>query len=337
MVVSDLLAEPAQRYANGTAFYYGHLRVSFRRFRDDVETVAAHLYEAGIRPGDLVGLHIPRTGPHWVAVLALMRLGAVSASLTRRHEAELAALPDLSVLLHLAGEVPPGTVGRRIIAIDPAWLQEGNRPSATLPSLEEAQQLVGRIAFTSGTTGVPKAILLDATTLTRRLSGTAGRTRLHSRSVLWCGLGPDTAYGFTAPLAAWACGAGVCLVANHDDAFRELSRSDVNVVVASPIALEAVLRTMPSSPLRRFDGPAIVVGGRLSAKLRDTLLRRFCSEVVIAYGSSETGGVATGDASLLDRSPGAVGQVDADVRVETVDGHGVPTPLGNPGRVRIRD
>jgi acyl-coenzyme A synthetase/AMP-(fatty) acid ligase len=70
--------------------------------------------------------------------------------------------------------------------------------------------------------------------------------------------------------------------------------------------------------------------------VRDEALARAGREVVIDYGATETNCTATGDASLFDRHPGAIGYAVADARIEVVDGQGHPQPPGREGLVRTR-
>jgi acyl-coenzyme A synthetase/AMP-(fatty) acid ligase len=223
-----------------------------------------------------------------------------------------------------------------MIPIEEDWLRAGSECTVSLPTSEEAEFHFGRICFTSGAAGKPKAIHLDSATLKRRLAGTAGRSRLHTQSVIWCGLGPDSAYGFTATLATWMVGGSVCFLRTPDRAYEDLIQCNVNVIIASPAALMSVLQSFPENSQERINGPVIVAGGRLSTRLRDLLLTKLCSEILIAYGSSETGGVTLGDARVLDAHPGAVGPIFQDVKVEVVSESNQVLPIGTPGRIRIK-
>ena len=74
----------------------GTLRLNYRKLRHDVELIAGRLHEIGVRPGEMVGVHVAQSLAHWVALLALMRLGAVSVSLTDGYKTEIQRLPELS-------------------------------------------------------------------------------------------------------------------------------------------------------------------------------------------------------------------------------------------------
>ena len=301
-----------------------------------METVAANLFALGIRPSDLVATDIRHPVSHWVILLALMRIGAVSASLTDRHQAEIEMLQGLAAVIsgpEDAGEIPGGL---RRIHVGKDWRHASPSMLAALPPVDKADKTAGRISFTSGTSGDPKAIILGADQLQARLMGTARRTHINTRSTLWCGLGPDTAYGFTATIATWGAGGAVIFSQGGRGAYPYFCGRYLNLIVASPAALTALLRDATDSALPRLQGTVIVAGGRLSVQLRDAVRERLCSDIMIAYGASETGGVSLGSADGLDQHPGNVGTVFADVNVRIVDDVGAERRLGEPGFLQVR-
>jgi acyl-coenzyme A synthetase/AMP-(fatty) acid ligase len=335
MNLADPLGYAATAYPNGVAVEYKNLRLTYRRLRHDVELIASQLHEIGVRQGEVVGVHVTQSLAHWIALLALMRLGAVSVSLTNGHKAEIQRLPELSRIVATKStqlEVPQSVA---VIHMDKSWLTDA-RPFPSLPDAELCGRSAGRIFFTSGASGTPKAILLDAETLGRRLSGTAQKSRIHTRSTLWCGLGPDAAYGFTATIAAWMSGANVCLSGARDELYGDLTRIGVNLIIASPAALQSVLISAKDKFGAPLDGQIIVAGGRLTGRFRDLVRQKLGSDVLIAYGSSETGGVTLADATMVDDHPGRVGHVFPDVRVEIVDESDETVAPGEAGYIRIR-
>jgi acyl-coenzyme A synthetase/AMP-(fatty) acid ligase len=323
-------------YPNAVAVHHGKHHLTYERLFHDVERIAGHLLGAGIGPGELVGLDVQRPLSHWVVLLALMRLGARSVSLTDRFEAEVSALYGLEAVItdrKPARTLPPHV---RSLGVQSTWLQQEPEPGRSLPSPRAAAEAIARVCFTSGASGRPKAVELGSERLHARLSGTARRGRINTRSVLWCGLGADVAYGFTAPVAAWLEGAAVVFSLGGRGAYAYLSARQVNLVIASPAALGVLLRDATASTLPPLDASAIVAGGRLSIALRDALLGRVCTEVLVAYGSSEAGGVTLGDARGLDAHPGHVGTVFPDVEAMVVDEAGRPLPPGAVGRLATR-
>src|SRR5262245_64482590 len=97
--LATLLRIGARSHPDKIAFRDGGLDVPYGNFWRDIEVLAGRLAARGIRPGDLVGIRLAHQGVHCALILALMRIGAVSASLTSRHRDEIEALPGLSALL----------------------------------------------------------------------------------------------------------------------------------------------------------------------------------------------------------------------------------------------
>ena len=63
----------------------------------------------------------------------------------------------------------------------------------------------------------------------------------------------------------------------------------------------------------------IVLGDRLPVTVRDTALATACGTLLVGYGSTETGSIASGDSALIDRHPGAFGFVRDGATVEIGD------------------
>lgn len=322
--------------AGRPALVHNAIALSYTRVVEDVDRIAGKLVDLGVAPRDVVAVHVRKPVTHWMVTLGLMRIGAVSLSLTGNATAELAALADVSTVICGAGEEGAFADSLWRFAVTRDWLEWPRPAAGVLPPPDVAGQTLGRICFTSGTSGRPKAILLDAQRLGARLAGTAPRHGIDSASVLWCGLGPDTAFGFTATLATWLEGGTIFLSAGGTGAFAQMHARGVNRLIASPAALAPLTRDAATTDLPAIAGPAIVAGGRLSVELRDRIRAHVCPQVLVAYGSSEAGGVTLGDAAALDTHPGRVGAVFADVEVEVSDPDGAPLPPGREGRLRVR-
>ena len=336
MNLAQVLLSGETRFPDAVAICYGKHKLTYRQFCRDVEWIAGHLQKAGVGPGQLVGVDVRRSISHWVVLLALMRLGARSVSLTDRRDAEVSALPELAAVVTDTDPALCDLTQIRWILLQANWLKSAPEGWGALPPPQVAAGTIGRICFTSGTTGHPKAIELDAGLLHARLSDTAKRSLLNTRSVLWCGLGADVAYGFTAPIAAWLEGASVILSNGGRGAYSYLASVQVNLVIASPAAIRSLLRDAAASTLPPLCASVIVAGGRLSISLRNAMLDGLCSEVLVAYGSSEAGGVTLGDARGLDAHPGYVGHVFSGVDARVVDEIGRPLPPGEIGKVAVR-
>jgi acyl-CoA synthetase (AMP-forming)/AMP-acid ligase II len=122
------------------AFVSGNVLVSYERMQHDVEAVARQLAASGIVTGQTVGIFINQSASHWCVILALLRLGAVSVSLTSRYQAELEVLPELSVIICSERDRPICRETIRMVKIKADWLSTEPDDNIPLPSPEEAER-----------------------------------------------------------------------------------------------------------------------------------------------------------------------------------------------------
>ncbi len=171
-LVHELFAGQARRRPRKIAladidgpWTYGELHEAVRR-------LAGWLRAHGVQPGDRVAIHAHRSAPLVWAVFAVLEAGAAFVILDPAYPAaRLAEIVDLAgprAFLHIAeaGEIGPELEER--LADIPARLDlPGGGPEAALAMLAEASEMEIRlgpddlalVAFTSGSTGVPKGIL----------------------------------------------------------------------------------------------------------------------------------------------------------------------------------
>ena len=336
MNLAEVLRKGQQEYRHAIAISQGPTSLTYGQVYRDVERIAAHLAEDGVRPGQVIAVDLQRPISHWIVLLALMRIGTTTISLTNQHEVEAAAVPNLSAVVKSADDIRDYPDGVRQIELGRDWLQTDTQCEFELPSPQDAALMTGRVCFTSGTAGKPKAIVLSADQLFARLSDTARRTLINARSILWCGLGPDTAYGFTAVMATLAEGGMVVFARGGQADFQVLYDHKVNLVVASPAALGSLLRDAQNTSLPPLRCAAIVAGGKLPVALRDAVKARLCLDVFVAFGASEVGGITLGDSDGLDEHPGFVGRVFDDIDVQIVNNFGQELPPGSAGQLRVR-
>ncbi|MFS1524192.1 amino acid adenylation domain-containing protein [Microbulbifer sp. 2304DJ12-6] len=137
--------------------------ISYRQLNNSANTVAMHVLEAGLQPGDRVAVTMLKGWEQVVAVLAVLKAGGVYVPVD-------AALPDnrIEQILVQAGvnqlitQPPlvgrPWTGGYGITEIDVKVLVSADSDN---PVIERSQAELAYIIFTSGSTGVPKGVMID--------------------------------------------------------------------------------------------------------------------------------------------------------------------------------
>ncbi|MFF8900441.1 amino acid adenylation domain-containing protein [Streptomyces lydicus] len=157
-----LLTTQAQTDGEGIAALLGDDTLTFGQAETGADRVAAGLALLGVRPGDRVGLHLTRSLQLWPALFGLLGAGAVCVPVDPEDPAERRrTILEFSrarvVLTERALIGAPWPSGVRAVAVEDL-LHEVPAPLATPVRL--AEDALAFIFYTSGSTGVPKGVML---------------------------------------------------------------------------------------------------------------------------------------------------------------------------------
>ena len=253
--------------------------------REQARALAAGLRQAGVAPGDLIGLLAPNQ-PEWVmAFLAIVRGGAIAMPLSEQITA-----PELERIVAHSGcrrffttaafvetlTSAAGPEGQRdldLILLDDAaesagptarrgWRDLLREDTSDLPELDPAQLAV--LAYTSGTTGTPKGVPLSHRNLCANLQALLREQLAGADDRVLLPLPLHHAYPLTVGLLS-ALAAGAALVLPSGISGPEISRALADcrctIMVGVPRLYEAMLAGIESGlrgrarPIRRvFQG-----------------------------------------------------------------------------------
>jgi HIP---CoA ligase len=368
--IPAIVASAAARFADAVAIEEGTTRLTYTELAAEATTFAGALVASGIGPGDRVAIWAFNCTEWVVAVLGLSAAGAVlvpintrfkggeAADILARSRARLlvtvtdflgtdyvamlrdtgAGLPDLDTVVVARGPAPQGTVPWKEFT---ARATGTSRAEAERASAGVAPDDVSDILFTSGTTGVPKGVVMThartlcvATDWVAMTGLTAGDRYLMVNPYFHM-------FGLKAGILACVASGATMLPEAVFDVDRILERVDgdqVTVLPGPPTLYQSIL-DHPERSTRRLSTLRVAVTG--AADIPVELVRRVLDElpfttVITGYGLTEAGtAAATSPGDDVETIATTVGRPRPGFELRIVGDDG-DVGVGNPGEVVLR-
>ncbi|WP_182886078.1 non-ribosomal peptide synthetase [Microbispora sp. H10885] len=198
--VPEMIAETVRRTPEAVAVVCGETEVTYGELDRRADRLAAALRGSGVRPGDVVGVRLPRSAEAIVALLAVWRAGAAYLPFEPDEPDERMAfsLADAGATHVITTRTPPAG----LTAVDPAGgLAEeeaaaGERPDGERPDGPGGTRPedVAYVISTSGSTGRPKGVAVEHRAIAARIRWMRGEYGLTpgDRVVQFASLSFDT-------------------------------------------------------------------------------------------------------------------------------------------------
>ncbi|MGI5479408.1 non-ribosomal peptide synthetase [Streptomyces lavendofoliae] len=308
----------------------GATRLDYATLDRRVRTLAAALIERGVRPGDRVGICLPRTADLLVSVLATWRAGAAYVPLDPEYPAERLrymiedSAPVTVITSHaletLVPTLSPAATATGAADGDPAHRQPG------------AAAALAYVIYTSGTTGRPKGVSIRHDNL---------HALFAAFDEVWGEVPADLvaatslSFDISALELYWPLVGGRTV---HLTDHRSVAHQPAAPAGALYQCTPTVARMHATSPegrslLGRLSG--LLVGGEpLPADLAAELVDLVPGPVLNCYGPTET----TVWSTVWPVEPGVpvhIGRPLAGEACHVVDAHGRTLPYGSPGMLMV--
>ncbi|WP_341716397.1 amino acid adenylation domain-containing protein [Micromonospora sp. FIMYZ51] len=292
--ILDLVAEAVRQHADRFAVIEAECRLTYRELARKSDALAAALRGRGVGDGDRVAVYLPRGVDVFVAILAILKAGAAYVPVDTRY-------PDArrDLMIHNSGarlvisapELRAGLVGVGSAVVTVAELTSITSSEGTTEGRPvHAGCQAACVLFTSGSSGVPKAIVLEH----RNLAYFAANPALPA-------IGPDDRVAHVSSLSfdafnyeAWcalASGAAIVVLPTLPDLIArdprgELRRHGITAMLAPTMAVNHIAQEDPDA----FTGIRILhTGGDVvsPAACRQLLASSFAGSFFNLYGPTE--------------------------------------------------
>ncbi len=331
-MLMDLLDAAARMHPQRTALVCDGERLSFETLNARMLQYASGLIGCGVREGDRVVLLMDNSVAMVAWLFAVLRAGAICVPLNPQVKADklgvilgscrpTALLGHASLATTWRGALAGSSVECQVLVIgECALLDPGERSWEALPTGRDAPAHAARdpqqpafISHTSGTTGIPKGVVLShhsLATITATITGYLGITE---SDVIFSALPLSFNYGLTQLLVA--CAAGATLVLERSFTFpvrilQTMAREGATVFPAVPTmyAMLAPLNDFRSAALpslRLMTSASAPLDPGLGASIRARFPDAPLCEM---YGQTECTRISYMPPAQYSQRPGSVGQ-----------------------------
>ena len=303
------------------------------------ERIAARLREEGCVPGDRIVV-LGRPSLAWIEMMmgaGFARLGFAPVSTSLKPDEFKGILADAGPKLVFADADLAGQggcpAGRTVLLDDlDQWIAAG--PGAGEPDTPQGDDLFS-IIYSSGTTGVPKGIAHTAAGRAEFVHGRA-RPSLQPGKTAWVSTSLYTNLSYLGMFSPLYWGAAISVperftVEGFLAACREEAITETSLV---PVQVRRILEHPDFAPQAIASLEfTMMTGSPVDLAVKRRLAEVWPGTIVDAYGTTETGGIATLNIKTEPDRLETVGRIIAEVEAAILDEDGEVLPAGAIGEI----
>ncbi|MDP9067535.1 MAG: long-chain fatty acid--CoA ligase [Actinomycetota bacterium] len=351
MNLADLLSDTAREQPGKAALVGASagFKVTFAELDREADRVAGAVSALGIGPGERVAIGMHNTPFFAYAYFGILRAGAVVVPLNiMLTESETAAIlrdsgaravisggPFLAVAERAAADAE---AVEQVFAIE-AWGQLGSNAA---PRVDISGDDLAVLAYTSGTTGEPKGVMLSHDNLLANLRQqmAIAEAQVSEDDVLLLALPLFHIFGLNVTLGLLVMNGATGVLMDRFEpvpALRSIVERKVTVLFGAP-TMYAAWVSVPGADQYDLSSVRLAISG--AAPLATDVLRSFYDlfgvRIYEGYGLTETAPTLWSNRMTEKPRPGSVGKPLPEVEFRLIDDHGNDVELGDPGEVVVK-
>ncbi|MFE6862947.1 amino acid adenylation domain-containing protein [Nocardia sp. NPDC057668] len=346
ITLPEILARTVARFPEARAVACGDRALTYRELDERSNRLARLLIGGGIGPGDVVAVALRRSVEWAVALWAVAKTGAAYLPVDPGHPGQRIALmlADSGAALGLTGpgarpELPdlPWLVVEDGLPADPGGVCAGAVTDADrVRPIRPAD--AAYVLFTSGSTGVPKGVIVTHAGLANTIAAQAEHCAVDADSRVLQLASPSFDASLWEVLLATGAGATLVIAPPEVYAGPELASLLSAARVTHAFITPAVLATMDPGVLETAGGApvlrTVVTGGETVAP---AVAARWAADrdLLVAYGPTEITIVSNISAPQESDQPVTLGGPAAGMRCYVLDQRLAPVPDGVLGELYV--
>ena len=304
--------------------------ITYQALSHAINAVAGHLSGKIADMTAPAGILIDHPARNIVVNCALMRLG-IPSIIIRENQVDYLKKIGARTLVY-DGQVKPA-VGLALVRIEAPWFTDQRPPKVNRRGTARRTKLT----FTSGTTGVPKAISFAD----EDIVGRSNYLRAATGDVPWMRSlivpGLSTNFAFSQIALAFEMGRTISFGGNPDEITRAIEVFRIDVLICSPQQALSLSDFLAQTKQHLRALKCVFLAGAVpTATLVAKINTYLCRDVVCVYAATEIGITAFGTWDKIKHVEGAVGFICPWANVECVDENGNALPPGKTGEIRIK-
>lgn len=295
--VQHLFERQVRLNPEAVALTFGKEQLTYKDLNQRANQFAHLLMERGIGPEVIVGVCLERSLELVIVILAILKAGGAFLPLDPNWPSQrLKAVLSCGASFAIADAKTGSLIGNAavIISINDAFSREFSIAAQANPLVAISSNTAAYILYTSGSTGLPKGVLIEHGALSLRCFDLARRFRIKSKDRVLA----HTSVGFDISivelLIPLTVGAQIILLAESDrrdpkTLIRLLISHHINVFQATPSHWQALI-ALGYKPEKSLTA---IAGGEVLTSSLATAITATCRRLINGYGPTESAIYAT--------------------------------------------